>query len=159
MPLSSGIETTQFKKVSALLRRKFRRSPWQQYSVMTSTGPEWETKIKEFQNTQKYSVALHTKVQGPKVQICCLGQLNCQQSWPFLTSPMFFTQLTTVLFCSSSLPSNHRPSYLDIWPLLALLLYCLLAHLLAFLFSLFLTYFLFSFLIYFLTQFFFNLLT
>lgn len=30
---------TKFRKFSALLRRKFRRSPWQQYSVITSTGP------------------------------------------------------------------------------------------------------------------------
>ncbi len=34
---------TKFKKFSALLRRKFRRSPWQQYSVITSTGPGNET--------------------------------------------------------------------------------------------------------------------
>lgn len=64
MPLSSGIETTQFKKVSALSRRKFRRSPWQQYSVMTSTGPEEEINNNEFQNTQNYTVTPHVKVQG-----------------------------------------------------------------------------------------------
>lgn len=39
----SGILITKFKNVSAFWRRRFRRSPRLQYSVITSTGPVDET--------------------------------------------------------------------------------------------------------------------
>lgn len=39
----SGIFITKLTNVSAFWRRKFRRSPRLQYSVITSTGPEDET--------------------------------------------------------------------------------------------------------------------